>query len=451
MAESREDLNPFGIVRRQFEVARRFMPELKSGLVEHLKQPRRVIKLFFPMETDEGGVRTFVGYRVLHNRARGPGKGGVRFHPNITEDEVMALAAWMTWKCALVDVPFGGAKGGVCCDPKQLSDDDLRRITRRYIAELGDDIGPYTDIPAPDVNTGQRTMAWMYDTYDKLHPGQNNRGVVTGKPLDLGGVVGRDCATAQGCLFAAERALELGVVSGMDSLDGVSVAIQGFGEVGGHAADLFAGRGARIVAVSDSQGGIYNEDGLDLAAVRAHKREHGTVVGATHCTAITNEELLALPCDVLMPAAMHNQLRADNADQVQARLVVEGANGPTTPAADRILVDRGVVVLPDIVANSGGVAVSYFEWVQNTQNQKWELSDVERRLRGRVRHAVEVVVAKQREVNRDLPEYERRRAEQRKRRSLNDGPLEPIDLRTAAYIVAVGRVANVTLERGIWP
>jgi len=445
-----EDLNLRHIAQQQFELARRFMPELKSGLVDDLKRPRRVIKLCFPLETEEAIVRTFVGYRVLHNHARGPGKGGVRYHPDVTEDEVTALAAWMTWKCALVDVPFGGAKGGICCDPKQLSQADLRRITRRYTSELGDAIGPYTDVPAPDVNTDQQTMAWIYDTYNLMHPGQNNRGAVTGKPLDLGGSLGRSTATAQGCLIATERALELGVVEGL-SLPGARVAIQGFGEVGRGAAQAFAGAGAKIVAVSDSRGGVYVEDGLDLEQLIAHKQESGSVVGTPHSVTLSNEEVIATACDILLPAAMHNQIRADNADRVQARLVVEGANGPTTPEADRLLWERGVQVLPDIAANAGGVAVSYFEWVQNTQNQSWELEEVERRLRAKMRRVVTDVFAKQQEVNSALPEYERRLSEGRKRREVGGGPLGPIDLRTAAYIVAVGRVAQVTLERGIWP
>lgn len=449
--EEDEDLNPFSIMRQQFELARRFLPELQSGLVENLQQPRRVTKVCFPIETDEGEVNTFVGYRVLHNNARGPGKGGVRFRPGLTEDEVTALAAWMTWKCALIGVPFGGAKGGVCCDPKQLSEADLRRITRRYISELGDSIGPYTDIPAPDVSTSSQTMAWMYDTYERFHAGDNNRGVVTGKPLDLGGIVGRDKATAQGCLFAARRALELGVVKGLPSLRGARVAVQGFGEVGRHAALLFEAEGATVVAVSDSQGGVYAEEGLDLAAIDAHKQESGSVVGTTHTKTITNDELLGLPCDVLIPAALQNQIRRDNVGQVQARIVVEGANGPTTPEADRALYQRDVPVLPDILSNSGGVTVSYFEWVQNTQNQSWELPRVEEQLRRKVYTAVEDVIDKQRQVNEALPAYEMRLQESKKHREIDDRPLEPIDLRTAAYILAVSRVASVTLERGIWP
>src|SRR5439155_2085622 len=278
-----------------------------------------------------GSVHTFTGYRVLHSMVRGPGKGGIRFHPDVTLDEVRALSAWMTWKCAVIDVPFGGAKGGVAFNPKAHSEADLRKITRRYISELGDLIGPHTDIPAPDVYTDARTMAWVYDTYSMMHPGRNNLGVVTGKPLDMGGSHGRNEATARGCLFATERALVRGVLAGRDGIDGARVVIQGFGNAGANAAQLFQEAGAGIIAVSDSKGGIFNDDGLDLGAIAAHKGKTGTVVGALGTRAITNAELLALECDLLIPAALECQLRADNAAAVRAKLIVEAANGPTTP------------------------------------------------------------------------------------------------------------------------
>jgi glutamate dehydrogenase (NAD(P)+) len=428
-----EDLNPFHITGQQFDRAIAYMPHLKRGLIDYFKHPARTVIVEFPIEMDDGTVRTFTGYRVLHSQVRGPGKGGIRYHPNVNLDEVRALSSWMTWKCAVIDVPFGGAKGGVAFNPKEHSETVVRKITRRYISELGDLIGPYTDIPAPDVYTDARTMAWVYDTYSMMHPGRNSLGVVTGKPLDIGGSFGRDEATARGCLFAAERALVRGVVNERDGVDGAKVAIQGFGNAGSHAARLFHAAGAIIIAVSDSQGGVINEEGLDLAAIRAHKAKSGSVVGATNTRTISNDNLLALECDILIPAALENQIRADNAALVRARLICEAANGPTTPAADRILQERGIPVLPDILANSGGVCVSYFEWVQNNENEQWDLEEVNHKLRTKMERAADTVIEKQLAVNRSQHEA------------------GPIDLRTAALIVAIDRVAEVALKRGIWP
>jgi glutamate dehydrogenase (NAD(P)+) len=429
-----EDLNPFHIAAQQFDQAVAHMPEMKRGLIELLKRSARTVILDFPIELADGSVRTFTGYRVLHSQIRGPGKGGVRYHPDVTLDEVRALAAWMTWKCAVIDVPFGGAKGGVCCNPKELSEADLRKITRRYISDLGELIGPHTDIPAPDVYTNAQTMAWIYDTYAMMHPGRNNLPVVTGKPVDIGGSQGRNEATARGCLFACQRALARGVVAGRSEVRMARVAIQGFGNAGGLAAQLFHEAGATIVAVSDSRGGILREQGLDLEDVVAHKRKTGTVVGMAGTRTITNEELLALDCDILIPAALENQIRRDNAAAVKAHLVCEAANGPTTPAADRILQERGIPVLPDILANSGGVCVSYFEWVQNNENEQWDLEEVNHKLRVKMERATDAVLAKHAEVNGSTPP-----------------PPQPIDLRTAALVVAIERVAHVALERGIWP
>jgi glutamate dehydrogenase (NAD(P)+) len=431
-AHATEDLNPYHIAAEQFHRAVAYLPQLKRGLIEFLKRPARSVILEFPVELDDGSVRVFTGYRVLSSQVRGPGKGGIRYHPDVTLDEVRALATWMTWKCALIDVPFGGAKGGVCCNPKELSPGELRKITRRYIADLGELIGPHTDIPAPDVATNAQTMAWVYDTYAIMHPHRNNLPVVTGKPLDLGGSPGRNEATARGCLFACQRALERGVVPGLAAVRGCRVAIQGFGNAGGIAARLFQEAGARIVAVSDSRGGIHQEDGLDVAAVVAHKDQGGTVAGLAGSRPLTNAELLALECDVLIPAALENQIRRDNAAAVRARLVCEAANGPTTPAADRILFGRGIPVLPDVLVNSGGVCVSYFEWVQNNENEQWELAEVNQKLRVKMERATDAVMARQAEINRA-------------------GGVAPADLRTAALLVAIERVAQVALERGIWP
>ena len=424
----------------------RLLPDLKRGLIDFLQTPDKTICVSFPVEMDDGSVRNFTGFRVLHNRARGPGKGGVRYHPDVSEDEVRALAGWMTWKCALLDIPFGGAKGGVVCDPKQLSQNELRRITRRFIADLGDNIGPQIDIPAPDVYTNSQTMSWIYDTYQAMHPGANNLPVVTGKPIDIGGSYGRDEATGRGCLFAAERFLERAVITDLNSLCGASVAVQGFGNAGSVAAKLFAEVGARIIAVSDSQGGIFLGKGLDIAAVSAFKEEHGTVVGLPGSKTITNSDLLELKCDVLIPAALENQIRRDNVDQIQARLIVEAANGPTTPAADRILTARGIPVLPDILANAGGVTVSYFEWVQNIEYQRWELEEVNAKLRRRMRSAVDSVVNHWQHFQQTVTSDSA--VEDDETVSSNE---TSIDLRTAALALAIERVSRVTLERGIWP
>jgi glutamate dehydrogenase (NAD(P)+) len=430
--EAPEDLNPFHIATQQFERAVAHLPRMPAGLLDFMKRPARTVALEFPVSLEDGSVRTFMGYRVLHSRVRGPGKGGIRYHPDVTLDEVRALAAWMTWKCAVIDVPFGGAKGGVCCNPKELFESDLRKITRRFISDLGDLIGPHTDIPAPDVYTNAQTMAWIYDTYDMMHPGRNNLPVVTGKPLDIGGSHGRNEATARGCLFACQRVLARGAVKGLTDVQGARVAIQGFGNAGAIAARLFHEAGARVIAVSDSRGGAYREAGLDVAAVAAHKDRTGSVAGAAGAKDTTNEELLTLECDVLIPAALENQIRKDNAASVRARLVCEAANGPTTPAADSILFGRDIPVVPDILANAGGVCVSYFEWVQNNENEQWDEDEVNGKLHVKVERATDTVLAKQAEVN-------------------GKAGSAGIDLRTAAFLVAIERVARVAQERGIWP
>jgi glutamate dehydrogenase (NAD(P)+) len=417
------------------------MPHLKQGLIEFLKRPARTVIVEFPVEMADGSVRTFTGYRALHSQVRGPGKGGIRYHPAVTADEVRALASWMSWKCAVIDVPFGGAKGGIACNPKELNESELRKLTRRFISSLGDLIGPHTDIPAPDVYTDARTMAWIYDTYAMMHPGRNNLPVVTGKPLDIGGSLGRNEATARGCLFAARHALSRSVVSGLKGLDGARVAIQGFGNAGGIAAELFQEAGSRVIAVSDSRGGVVREQGLDLAAVSAHKESSGSVVGTTGTRTVTNDELLALECDLLIPAALENQIRRANAASIRARFVCEAANGPTTPAADRILFERNIPVLPDILTNSGGVCVSYFEWVQNNENEQWDLAEVNQKLRSKMERATDAVLAKQAEINHPG----------QGKKSAAPTALGPVDLRTAAMIVAIERVAHVAIERGIWP
>lgn len=427
-------LDLYVIAQRQFDRALSWIDELKSGLIDYLVTPKRTVHVRFPIHMDDDSVRTFHGFRVLHNSSRGPGKGGIRYHPDVTEHEVAALAALMTWKTALADLPFGGAKGGVVCNPKELSRAELRRITRRFVIELGDAIGPHTDIPAPDVYTNEQTMAWIYDTFDVFHRGQNNRAVVTGKPLRLGGSLGRDSATGRGCLNATERFLEHRIVDGLDSLAGARVAIQGLGNVGAHSMQLFHEAGATIVCVSDSQGGVADDAGLDPREVLAHKAEHGSVVGLPETKTITNEDLLACDCDILIPAALECQVRKDNAADVKARLVVEAANAPVTPEADELLQQRGIVVLPDIVANGGGVVVSYFEWVQNLENQQWPLDEVERKLKSKMEASVDAMVARW-QVIREKNDREDR---------------SPPTLRDAALVEAITRLSEVILQRDIW-
>ena len=432
---SRNDENTdlLAVAQSQYDRALTWVDDLKEGMVDAFRNPRRTTHVHFPVYMDDDSVRMFHGFRVLHNRSRGPGKGGIRYHPAVDEHEVSALAAFMTWKTAIADVPFGGAKGGVICNPKELSRAEKRRITRRFVIALADTIGPHTDIPAPDMYTDQETMAWIYDTFDTMHPGKNNRAVVTGKPIELGGSLGRDEATARGCLDATNEALRLGIVPGLDEVSGATVVVQGCGNAGGTAMRLYHEAGAKVVAISDSSGGIYCEDGLDPETVLAFKAAHGSVVGVPDTTTITNDELLALECDILVPAAMEGQIRGDNAGSVKARLIAEAANGPTTPAADRILQANGIVVLPDIVANAGGVVVSYFEWVQNLENQQWELDRVNERLHKKMEKAVRDVVKCWQGIHDD----ERR-------------PHGLPTLRDAALVTAVRRLATVTMQRDIW-
>ncbi|MGB5474478.1 MAG: Glu/Leu/Phe/Val dehydrogenase [Gammaproteobacteria bacterium] len=438
-----ENLDPVFISEQQFDRAAAYVRGLKRGLIDFLKKPKRVTIVNFPIELDDGSVQSFLGFRVVHNRVFGPGKGGMRYHPDVTMEEIISLAKLMTWKCALVNIPFGGAKGGVVCDTKTLTEAEQRRITRRFTSELFDVIGPYKDIPAPDLYTSEQTMAWIYDTYDVLHPGFNNRPVVTGKPVEMGGACGRTEATGMGCVFATRRFLSKALLPDRQEIAGARVAIQGFGDVGAVAAHTFGREGARIVAISDSQGGIYSEDGLEPDAVARFKAEHGTVVGMANTLTITNAELLELDCDILMPAALGNQIHGGNAHNIKARLVVEGANNPTTPQADRILGDKGIYVLPDILANAGGVTVSYYEWVQNQANEQWSQDDVMARLSERMHTAVDTVFNRWQAfvVGEEKPAG----------RVLSEAPVEVPDLRTVALMIAIERVTRATLIRGIWP
>jgi glutamate dehydrogenase (NAD(P)+) len=430
-ASATENLNSYDIAQQQFDTAAQYVPELPAGLRDWLRGTMRLLKVEFPIECDDGTVKIFSGYRALHSRVRGPGKGGIRYHPEVSADEVRALASWMTWKCAVADIPFGGAKGGVICNPKELSRNELRKVTRRFITELGDSIGPHTDIPAPDMNTDAEVMAWIYDTYDMMHSGKNNLPVVTGKPLSMGGSLGRREATARGCLFVTRRAIEQGAVPGLQSLRGARVAIQGFGNAGSYAAELFAEAGAKIVAVSDSTGAVKADKGIDPKAAFAHKKQSGSVVGLPGTTTITNNDLLHIDCDILIPAAFENQIRSDNVAGVKAMVIAEAANGPTTPAADKALFERGIPVLPDILVNSGGVTVSYFEWVQNIENEHWSEQRVNEYLREKMEAATDSVLQMQLEIK--------------------DRNGVSVDLRTAAFALAIKRVTSVALVRGIWP
>jgi glutamate dehydrogenase (NAD(P)+) len=393
---------------------------LDPGLYKVLREPVRETKVSIPIAMDDGRIEVFVGYRVLHNIARGPGKGGIRFDKNVTLDEVRALAAWMTWKCAVVNIPFGGAKGGVICDPKRMSKSELERMTRRYASEILQLIGPAQDIPAPDVYTDAQTMAWIMDTY-AMTIGHAAHGVVTGKPVSIGGSEGRGEATARGLLYVVEEACKLKKIS----LRGASVAIQGFGNAGATAARLFAEKKAKIVALSDTRGGVTNSRGIDPIKAIRYKERSGTVVGMPGASRLSNDELLTMKCDILIPAALENVITLQNAEAVKARIVAEAANGPTTPHADEILARRGITVLPDILANAGGVTVSYFEWVQNQEGLMWDVDEVNARLQKIMSRAFHEMVDTMRKHH--------------------------VPPRAGAMILAVGRVAEATLVRGLFP
>jgi glutamate dehydrogenase (NAD(P)+) len=415
----REDLNPFRIAQMQFDMAAEYL-KLDPGLRQILRTPKRVMEVSIPVKMDNGQTKVFVGYRVQHNVSRGPAKGGLRYHPNVTLDEVKALAAWMTWKTATVNLPYGGAKGGIICDPKRMSKGELERMTRRYAAEIQPIIGPEVDIPAPDVYTDSQTMAWIMDTY-AMTVGHAAPGVVTGKPVSIGGSEGRADATGRGVMFVIEEACKVKKMS----LRGASVAIQGFGNVGAAVARLLAEKKAKIVAISDSRGGVHNPRGIDPLRAMRYKERSGTVVGMPGASRISNDELLALKCDILVPAALENVITLHNADQIKAKIVAEAGNGPTTPHADEILSRKGIFVVPDILANAGGVTVSYFEWAQDLQGFFWQVQEVNSKLEFVMRRAFNDV----HETMRKFRVYPR----------------------AAAYILAVGRVADATLVRGLFP
>ena len=439
-----QDFDHIKMSEQQFDRAISCIKKLKKGLIKFLKKPKRIIIVNFPIEMDDGSVQSFEGYRVIHSRVFGPGKGGIRYHPDITMEEVISLAKLMTWKCALLNIPFGGAKGGVICDTKVLSDCELRRITRRFTSELGDNIGPNIDIPAPDMYTNEQTMAWIFDTYDVLHPGKNNRPVVTGKPIEMGGSYGRTEATGNGVYFVTERFLSKALIPELLSVSGTRVVIQGFGKVGTVTAQAFFRKGATIIAISDSQGGVYCEDGLNPDELLSFKEEHGTVVGMPNTMTMTNEEILQLECDILIPAALSNQIHGENAYKINAKVIVEAANSPITPMADENLSERGIYVLPDILVNAGGVTVSYFEWVQNQMNQQWDLEDVNARLRKKMYKVMDLVF----EHWQDFIVCDETPSDEKVLKTLNG---EKPDFRSIALSISINRVAKATLIRGIWP
>jgi glutamate dehydrogenase/leucine dehydrogenase len=413
-------VNPREMAQTQLDKAAKLLA-LDASLLESLRHPKTVLTVGLPVRMDDGKVRTFTGFRSQHCNARGPFKGGIRYHPNVSLDEVIALSIWMSWKCAVVDIPFGGGKGGVICDPKRMSKGELERLTRRYTHAIASLIGPDRDIPAPDVYTNAQVMAWIVDTYSEIQ-GKRSLGVVTGKPLELGGSLGRNTATAMGCVIAAREAL---CEHGIDPAK-ATFAVQGYGNAGSFVHKLAQELlGARVVAVSDSTGGIHAPGGLDYATVSAHKEATGRVAGLAGTQPIGNAELLLLDVDVLVPAALEDQINAENVARVRAKIVCEAANGPTTPAADDTLAAKGVTVVPDILANSGGVTVSYFEWLQAFNEYPWSEAEVNRRLEEKIvrgYHAVRAIAREQR-----------------------------VDNRTAALVLAVGRVARALELQGIWP
>ncbi|MFP3213862.1 MAG: Glu/Leu/Phe/Val dehydrogenase [Nitrososphaeria archaeon] len=394
---------------------------LEEDIREILSHPQREVQVSLPVRMDNGKIKVFIGYRVQHNNARGPYKGGIRYHPNVSLDEVRALAMWMTWKTAVLDLPLGGAKGGIVCDPKTLSPGEIERLTRRYAYAISGIIGPYEDVPAPDVYTGPQHMAWIMDTYSILK-GHLEPGVITGKPVEVGGSLGRNDSTSRGvAIVVAEAARKLNI-----NIKGATVAIQGFGNVGSNAAIIMAKEyGMKVVAVSDSKGGIYNKSGLNVEKVLAEKEKSGTVTTYKDAEKITNDELLTLDVDVLVPAALEQVITKDNAEKIKAKIIGEGANGPTTPEADEILYQKGTMVIPDILANSGGVTVSYFEWVQNLERLQWPLEEVNKMLEQKMVKAFNDVYEASKKYK--------------------------TDMRTAALTVAVSRVSQAIKLRGIWP
>lgn len=413
-------INPFEVALEQLDDAAKLI-NLDKGLHQILAHPKRVLTVSLPVKLDNNEIRVFTGFRSQHNDARGPYKGGIRYHPQVTIDEVKALSMWMTWKCAIADIPFGGGKGGIICDPKQMSDHELERMTRRYAYAIADIIGPHTDIPAPDVYTGGKEMAWIMDTYSALKGNYVQPELITGKPLAIGGSLGRNEATGRGLSFTVREAAKMLKLDMRTS----TVAVQGFGNAGQFAAQLLEEQGAKVIAVSDSKGGLQKRNGIDIEALRKHKEKKGTVVGFSEGKSISNEEVLETDCTILVPAALENQITKKNAAKISAKIVAEAANGPTTPDADEILYKNKTLLIPDVLANGGGVTVSYFEWLQNLRREYWSESQVNDMLDKNITKAFSDV-------------YTTHEKHQ-------------VNMRKASTLLAINRVVDAIKIRGLWP
>jgi glutamate dehydrogenase (NAD(P)+) len=421
MSDSRAStINPFEVALEQLEEAAKLI-KLDKGLHQILAHPKRVLTVSLPVKLDDNEIRVFTGFRSQHNDARGPYKGGIRYHPQVTIDEVKALSMWMTWKCAIADIPYGGGKGGIICDPKQMSDLELERMTRRYAYAIADIIGPHTDIPAPDVYTGGKEMAWIMDTYSALKGNYVQPEVITGKPLAIGGSLGRNEATGRGLSFTVREAAKMLKLDMRTS----TVAVQGFGNAGQFAAQLLEKQGAKVMAVSDSKGGLQNSNGIDIGALRKHKEKKGTIVGFSEGKSISNEEVLETDCTILVPAALENQITKKNAAKISAKIVAEAANGPTTPDADEILYNNKTLLIPDVLANGGGVTVSYFEWLQNLRREYWSESQVNDMLDKNITKAFSDVYTAHEKYQ--------------------------VNMRKASTLLAVNRVVDAIKIRGLWP
>ncbi|HYY66593.1 MAG TPA: Glu/Leu/Phe/Val dehydrogenase [Nitrososphaeraceae archaeon] len=413
-------INPFETALKQLDEAAKLI-KLDDGLHQVLAHPKRVLTVSLPIRMDNGTIKVFTGFRSQHNDARGPYKGGIRYHPEVTIDEVKALSMWMTWKCAIAGIPYGGGKGGIVCNPKEMSETELERLTRRYAYAIADIIGPLTDIPAPDVYTGGREMAWIMDTYSALKKNFVQPEVITGKPIAIGGSLGRNEATGRGLSFAVREAAKKLKIN----MKTATVAVQGFGNAGQFAAQLIEEQGAKVIAVSDSQGGVFNKNGIQVGTLRKHKQKTGSVKGLSGAKPISNEDLLETECTILIPAALENQITKRNAGKINAKVVAEAANGPTTPDADDILYKNKILVIPDVLANGGGVTVSYFEWLQNLRREYWNENEVNERLDQNITKAFLDV----------YDTYEKR----------------GINMRKASIVLAVNRVVEVIKIRGLWP
>lgn len=422
MSESRNVLtiNPFDMALEQLDEAAKLV-NLDKGLHQVLAHPKRVLIVSIPVKMDSGEIQVFTGFRSQHNDARGPYKGGIRYHPQVTIDEVKALSMWMTWKCAIADIPYGGGKGGIICDPKRMTEGELERMTRRYAYGIADIIGPRTDIPAPDVYTGGKEMAWIMDTYSALKGNYGQPEIITGKPLQIGGSLGRAEATGRGLSFTVREAAERLKIN----MHTATVAVQGFGNAGQYAAQLLEEQGAKVVAVSDSSGGVYNQSGIQIGALRKHKETKGTVVGFAEGKSISNSEVLETDCTILIPAALENQITRKNASKISAKIVAEAANGPTTTEADDILYKNKILVIPDVLANGGGVTVSYFEWLQNLRREYWSENQVNEKLDKNVTRAFSDVYSTHEKYQ--------------------------VNMRKASTLLAVNRVVEAIKIRGLWP